>query len=55
MRVFWQMLLDGILRSTVAFAGAVPLARTIVRAVRESLVTGAYASQRPLIATSTAG
>ena len=39
-RVFWQLLLDGILLSAVAFAGAVPLAWGIVRAVRASLMVG---------------
>ena len=39
-RVFWQLLLDGILLSAVAFAGAVPLAWGIVRAVRASLMAG---------------
>ena len=37
-RVFWQLLLDGILLSAVAFAGAVPLAWGIVRAVEGSLM-----------------
>ena len=32
-RVFWQLLVDGLLLSAVAFAGAVPLAWGIVRAV----------------------
>src|SRR5438552_3213626 len=39
-RVFWQLLLDGILLSAVAFAGAVPLAWGIVRAVTASLMSG---------------
>ena len=39
-RVFWQLLLDGILLSAVAFAGAVPLAWGIVRAVTASLMVG---------------
>jgi putative ABC transport system permease protein len=39
-RVFWQLLLDGILLSAVAFAGAVPLAWGIVRAVAASLMVG---------------
>ena len=39
-RVFWQLLLDGILLSAVAFAGAVPLAWGIVRVVRASLMSG---------------
>jgi len=39
-RVFWQLLVDGILLSAVAFAAAVPLAWGIVRAVRASLMVG---------------
>jgi len=39
-RVFWQLLVDGILLSAVAFAVAVPLAWGIVRAVRASLMVG---------------
>jgi ABC-type antimicrobial peptide transport system permease subunit len=39
-RVFWQLLLDGILLSAVAFAAAVPLAWGIVRAVTASLMFG---------------
>ena len=39
-RVFWQLLLDGLLLSAVAFAGAVPLAWGIVRAVTASLLFG---------------
>jgi predicted permease len=39
-RVFWQLLVDGLLLSAVAFAGAVPLAWGIVRAVRASLMVG---------------
>jgi putative ABC transport system permease protein len=39
-RVFLQLLLDGILLSAVAFAGAVLLARGIVRAVTPSLMSG---------------
>jgi len=40
LRVFWQLLIDGILLSAVAFAVAVPLAWGIVRAVRASLTVG---------------
>jgi predicted permease len=40
LRVFWQLLIDGILLSAVAFAGAVPLAWGIIRAVRASLMVG---------------
>lgn len=36
-RVFWQLLVDGILLSAVAFAGAVPLAWNIARLVTASL------------------
>ena len=36
-RVFWQLLIDGILLSAVALAGAVPLAWGIVRLVTASL------------------
>jgi len=46
-RVFWQLLLDGILLSAVAFAGAVPLAWGIVRAVRASLVAGLFVGKFP--------
>jgi predicted permease len=38
-RVFWQLLVDGILLSTVAFAGALPLAWGIIRVVTVSLVS----------------
>jgi putative ABC transport system permease protein len=37
-RVFWQLLLDGILLSAVAFAGAVPLAWGIVRVLRATFL-----------------
>jgi predicted permease len=46
-RVFWQLLLDGILLSAVAFAGAVPLAWAIVRVVRASLMAGLFVSNFP--------
>src|SRR5262249_5424470 len=39
-RVFWQLVLDGILLSAVAFALAVPLAWGIIRVVRASLMAG---------------
>ncbi len=39
-RVFWQLLLDGILLSAVAFAGAVPLSWGIIRAATASLMFG---------------
>jgi predicted permease len=38
-RVFWQLLVDGILLSTVAFAAALPLAWGIIRVVTASLVS----------------
>jgi putative ABC transport system permease protein len=44
-RVFWQLLLDGILLSAVAFAGAVPLAWGIVRAVTASILFGRTSSK----------
>jgi putative ABC transport system permease protein len=44
-RVFWQLLLDGILLSGVALAGAVPLAWAIVRAVTASLMFGRTSSK----------
>jgi putative ABC transport system permease protein len=46
-RVCWQLLLDGILLAAVAFAGAVPLAWAIVRAVRASLVAGLFSAKFP--------
>ena len=48
-RVFWQLLLDGILLSAVAFAGAVPLAWGIVRGVRASLMAGLVLSKFPTV------
>jgi predicted permease len=48
-RVFWQLLLDGILLSAVAFAGAVPLAWGIVRAVTASLMVGLLALKFPTV------
>ena len=44
-RVFWQLLVDGLLLSAVAFAGAVPLAWVIVRAVTASLLFGRTSSK----------
>ena len=38
-RVGWQMLIDGLLLSAVAFAGALPLAWVIIRVVTTSLVS----------------
>jgi predicted permease len=46
-RVFWQLLLDGILLSAVAFAGAVPLAWAILRAVTAALVVGRLSARFP--------
>jgi predicted permease len=48
-RVFWQLLVDRILLSGVAFAGAVPLAWGIVRAVRASLMVGLIAPKFPMV------
>lgn len=39
-RVFWQLLVDGLVLSAAAFAGAVPLAWGIIRAVTASLIVG---------------
>ncbi len=47
LRVFRQLLVDGILLSAVAFAGAVPLAWGIVRAVAASLMAGRGTSKFP--------
>src|SRR4029078_10063841 len=44
-RVFWQMLVDGLLLSAVAFAGAVPLAWAMIRAVTASLLFGRTSSK----------
>ena len=44
-RVFWQLLVDGLLLSAVAFAGAVPLAWGIIRAVTASLLFGRTSSK----------
>jgi predicted permease len=41
-RVFWQLLLDGLLLSAVALAVAVPLAWGIIRAVTASLMVGLF-------------
>jgi len=40
LRVFWQLLLDGILLSAVAFAGAIALAWGITGVVRSTLMAG---------------
>jgi predicted permease len=44
-RVFWQVLLDGLLLSAVAFAGAVPLVWGIIQAVTPSLLFGRTSSK----------
>jgi putative ABC transport system permease protein len=49
LRVFRQLLVDGILLSAVAFAGAVPLAWGIVRAVAASLMVGRATSKFPTV------
>jgi predicted permease len=46
-RVFWQLLLDGVLLSVVAFAAAVPLAWGIVRALRATLLADPIAPTFP--------
>ena len=48
-RVFWQLLVDGILLSTVAFAGAVPLASAIVHVVTASLRVARGPSRFPSV------
>src|SRR4051812_45894916 len=54
-RVFWQLLVDGLLLSTVAFAGALPLAWVIVRAVRASLLVGRMGETFPAVPLDTVG
>jgi putative ABC transport system permease protein len=49
LRMFRQLLVDGILLSAVAFAGAVPLAWGIVRAVAASLMVGRGTSTFPTV------
>jgi predicted permease len=48
-RVFWQLLVDGLLLSVVAFAGAVPLAWGIIRAMTGALVVGRAAENFPTL------
>jgi predicted permease len=48
-RVFWQLLVDGILLSAVAFAGAVPLAWGIIRAVTASLLIARTTPKFPTV------
>jgi ABC-type antimicrobial peptide transport system permease subunit len=54
-RVFWQLLVDGLLLSTVAFAGALPLAWGIVRAVRASLLVGRTGEKFPTVTPDAGG
>lgn len=54
-RVFWQLLVDGLLLSAVAFAGAVPLAWGIVRAVRASLLIGRTGEKLPMVTPDAGG
>src|SRR3954451_8576582 len=54
-RVFWQLLLDGLLLSAVAFAGAVPLASGIVQLLRATLLADANWSRTFPPATPDAG
>jgi putative ABC transport system permease protein len=49
LRVFWQLLIDGILLSAVAFAGAVPLAWAIVQWVRATLMAGLLIGKFPAV------
>ncbi|MBW8867659.1 MAG: ABC transporter permease [Acidobacteria bacterium] len=49
LRVFWQLLVDGILLSAVAFAGAIPLAWGITRVVRSTLMAGLLTSKSPAV------
>src|SRR3954471_847952 len=54
-RVFWQLLLDGLLLSAVAFAGAVPLASGMVQLLRATLLADANGSRTFPPATPDAG
>ena len=54
-RVFWQLLLDGLLLSAVAFAGAVPLASGMVQLLRATLLADAIWSRTFPPATPDAG
>src|SRR3954469_3534999 len=49
LRVFWQLLIDGILLSSVAFAAAVPLAWAIVQWVRATLMAGLRTDKFPTV------
>src|SRR4029079_15800944 len=48
-RVFWQLLVDGILLSAAALAGAVPLACAIVGWVRATLMAGLLIAKFPAV------
>src|SRR5262245_54103103 len=48
-RVFWQLLVDGILWSAIAFAIAVPLAWGIIRVVTASLTVALLTSKFPTV------
>jgi len=54
-RVFWQLLLDGLLLSAVAFAGAVPIASGMVQLLRATLLADAIGSRTFPPATPDAG
>ena len=54
-RVFWQLLLDGLLLSAVAFAGAVPLASRMVQLLRATLLADTIGSRAFPPATPDAG
>src|SRR5262249_44671609 len=48
-RVFWQLLVDGLLLSAVALAGALPLAWAIIRVVTASLIVGRATLKFPTV------
>jgi putative ABC transport system permease protein len=48
-RVLWQLLVDGLLLSVAAYAGAVPLAWWIIRAMTAALVVGRTAEEFPSV------
>ncbi len=48
-RVFWQLLVDGLLLSLAAFAGAIPVAWGIIRAMTASLALGRMAGKLPTV------
>src|ERR1051326_4074872 len=49
LRVFWQLLLDGVLLSAAALAGAIPLAWEITQVVRSTLMAGLLSSKFPTV------